>query len=472
MSKNLTRALATVCFTAALTPLMQAQQVGVSNMNITPNNPNGCQPINVVPQGFLPASNYEIGGFGLDIVDFTISLSLQAEQDGVGQPVLTPFSLNELPPLGPFPEGTYTVEVFLTEDGVPFGQVFTTTLEQGPILEPDPGEYGDIEVCNTDAPFPLFSVLGGTPDPGGTWLDPFNLAHPATFTPGVAMEGFYTYIFNQPPPCEVFSEIIYVGYTPNNSAGITVNWVGCTVGAPTDFFSLLGGSPDAGGTWTGPGGSAFDGTFVPGTNTSGIYTYTVQGVPPCGNPSANVIASVLQPANAGSDATGVVCETDTAALLNQFLSPGHSANGNWYDLANFFYGEYNATFDATVGVGETFKYLVGNQGCAPDTALITIEILPEPCDISVEEHAAVGRFDVMPNPTTGPLVLEFEWLVQGERFTLEVVDALGRSLSREELVSSGTLVRHTMDLAPLPRGVYLLSLRSDSGRSLRRVVRE
>jgi hypothetical protein len=169
---------------------------------------------------------------------------------------------------------------------------------------------------------------------------------------------------------------------------------------------------------------------------------------------------------------GIVCETDTAALLKQFLSPGHTPNGDWFDIANFFYGDYNATFDGTIGVGETLLYVVGNQGCVPDTAEITIEILAEPCDISVQEHKAVGRFEVMPNPTQGLLTMEFEWLVQGERFQLEVFDPLGRSISREELVSSGSIARHTMDLTNLPKGVYLLSLRSESGRSMRRVVRE
>ncbi|MCB9169932.1 MAG: gliding motility-associated C-terminal domain-containing protein [Flavobacteriales bacterium] len=48
----------------------------------------------------------------------------------------------------------------------------------------------------------------------------------------------------------------------------------CSGDAPIDLFTLLAGSPSAGGDWTDPNGDPSSGTFVPGTSIDGPYEYT------------------------------------------------------------------------------------------------------------------------------------------------------------------------------------------------------
>ena len=56
------------------------------------------------------------------------------------------------------------------------------------------GTDGDTTVCFTDAPFPLFSLLGGDPCIGGNWVAPNDNPHSNVFVPSADPSGVYTYI--------------------------------------------------------------------------------------------------------------------------------------------------------------------------------------------------------------------------------------------------------------------------------------
>lgn len=246
----------------------------------------------------------------------------------------------------------------------------------------------------------------------------------------------------------------------------------CSEGEPVDLFPFIMGTPDQGGTWTGPGGSPFSGTFVPGTNTAGQYRYTVPGIPPCDGPTATLTVTVANPSNAGLDVVDLVCETTDSVQLREFLSAGHTPNGTFFDQL-FPVGNYNVwVLTAAMGAGETYRYIVGTPPCVPDTAFIVLTVEEEPCtNISVgPELQLVRRFDVMPNPNEGRFFVELEWERQGERFTLELRDALGRVVTSEEVVASGTLERREMDFHGLSKGIYMLALRGTQGTEVRRVV--
>jgi hypothetical protein len=58
------------------------------------------------------------------------------------------------------------------------------------------------------------------------------------------------------------------------------------------LFNALAGTPQPGGFWTGPGGSPHSGTFIPGADVFGLYTYTVDAIEPC-DPDEAVLAVVL-----------------------------------------------------------------------------------------------------------------------------------------------------------------------------------
>lgn len=468
--RSMKRILYSLFSMSLLSAPLVAQQVGISNVSFNPSQPNGCESFIMTVTGFYPASNYEFLFYTIGLEGNTMTLGFNASSSGMGSPVLTPFNA-VIPPAGPFPGGTYNfVAEFYLNDNL--HSTWTTTFTILPALEPNAGELGFIDVCTTAPPFPLISVLDGNPDTYGTWLDPFGFPHPANFTPGVSQPGIYTYEINLPEPCVSVSQLAIISYLPNSSAGVGGPVTMCSVGDPVDLFPLILGTPDPGGTWTGPGGSSFNGTFVPGTNTAGQYRYTVPGIAPCDGPTAILQVTVANPSNAGLDVTGLVCETTDSVQLRSFLTPGHTPNGVFYDQI-FPVGDYNVwVLTAAMGTGETYRYIVGTSPCVPDTSFMVLTVEEEPCtQISVgPELELVRRFDVMPNPNDGRFFVELEWERQGERFLLELRDALGRVVFSEEVVASGTMERREMDFHGLPKGLYMLALRSVQGSEVRRVV--
>lgn len=101
--------------------------------------------------------------------------------------------------------------------------------------------------------------------------------------------------------------ILNINPLPNAGIGSVISI--CGSGNEINLFSFLGGSPQSGGTWTGPStlSNGSLGTFIPGSNTSGIYTYTITGISPCGNASANVEVQVNDNTEAQINYPGPYC---------------------------------------------------------------------------------------------------------------------------------------------------------------------
>ncbi|NEW78292.1 MAG: hypothetical protein GZ086_02465, partial [Gelidibacter sp.] len=100
----------------------------------------------------------------------------------------------------------------------------------------------------------------------------------------------------------------------------------------TNLFDLLGGTPDTTGIWTGPStlSNGYLGTFEPGINTIGTYTYTVSstlGICPSDSATISVTITIVPPPTT-ANVIQVFCEIENATIADL------SANGNnivWYD---------------------------------------------------------------------------------------------------------------------------------------------
>lgn len=189
----------------------------------------------------------------------------------------------------------------------------------------DPGNAGEdvtTAVCGDQFPLDLYTLLVDADDEGIWFLDGQPL-----FSGTVAEPGAYTYIDYAQPPCVNDTAQIIVASTAPAYAGENATATICVNGGTQALITYLGGSPQAGGTWTGPGGQPHPGLFDPTTDGSGLYTYTVQGGVPCPDDEA-VLAVVEDPCTSIDEATdGVVLSwlgTDASGLA-QFATDIHSA---------------------------------------------------------------------------------------------------------------------------------------------------
>lgn len=161
-------------------------------------------------------------------------------------------------------------------------------------LAPDAGMNSTLSICSSQLPITLFNQLGGAPDPGGWWTAPNGNASNGVF--GLASpSGCYTYTVTGIPPCANATSTLCITVTPAPDAGMnaSINW--CSSNGSFLMIEELNGSPQPGGTWTGPGGAAHPPYFDPMTDAPGIYTYTIPGSAPCVSASAILTVTFYPP---------------------------------------------------------------------------------------------------------------------------------------------------------------------------------
>jgi len=262
---------------------------------------------------------------------------------------------------------------------------------------PDAGTNAAATLCESAGATVLTSLLGGTPGAGGTWTDPSGQAIGANITPATASTGDYTYSITGAAPCPSASATLAltINAQPNAGSNSTVNL--CTASAPIDLFSSLGGTPDAGGAWSGPGGPLGNTTFTPGTSAPGAYTYTIQAQAPCVNASATVTVNVSQQPSAGVSAPLSVCSSSGATALLPLLGATAQPGGTWTSPTG---ATVAGTFTPGTSADGTYTYTITGVAPCPDasaTVTVTTVTASDPGTLGVldvcSSDAAVSLFN-------------------------------------------------------------------------------
>lgn len=233
----------------------------------------------------------------------------------------------------------------------------------------DAGTNSTLTLCSTSGVVDLFASLGGTPDPDGTWTAPGGAAFQHVHTRNGCGRRLYVYGPCSPQPCSDASATVTVTVNAPPNAGSNASITVCSTSAAVDLFDALNGTPDAGGAWTGPGGTPVSSSFVPGTSAQGVYTYAVLGTPPCANVSATVNVTVVNASNAGANAATSVCSNGTSFALISRLGGTPQAGGTWVGPG----GAHGPTFDPATDAAGAYIYTVaGTAPCPAVSATLTV----------------------------------------------------------------------------------------------------
>ena len=246
-----------------------------------------------------------------------------------------------------------------------------STVSVTVVSTPDPGGPGFLTICATDAPDDLFSYLEGTPDQGGQWTTPSGTVATGIFDPASMTAGVYTYTIAVPPPCVIVSSTVTVDVIAAPDAGQDGAATLCLSGAPIDLFSVLGGSPDAGGAWTTSAGAPFSSVFDPAANAPGVYNYTVNGTAPCPADVSSVTIAVTELPNAGSNAILNLCIVGVPADLFNALGAA-DVGGTWIGPS----GASTGVFTPGTSIAGNYTYTVaGSPPCPSASATVTVNVL-------------------------------------------------------------------------------------------------
>ncbi|HMN05813.1 MAG TPA: PKD domain-containing protein, partial [Flavobacteriales bacterium] len=241
-----------------------------------------------------------------------------------------------------------------------------------------PGTTASYTVCASAGAFNLYDQLNGTPPLGGTWTDPNQGSSNGTFIPGTSVPGVYSYSVTGNSPCGTSTTIhtVTVNVVTASDAGSNGSLTLCSSGAPESLFDALGGTPDAGGTWSGP--STVNGCMIdPASMQPGTYTYTVPGVAPCPDQSATVDVVIHALPEPGTDGSLTLCNSGAPESLFDALGGTPDAGGTWSGPSTVNGGMIDP---ASMQAG-TYTYTVAGVAPCPDQSAnvdVVIHALPNP----------------------------------------------------------------------------------------------
>lgn len=145
-------------------------------------------------------------------------------------------------------------------------------------------------LCSDGAPFSLISYVSGG-DLTGIFFYQGGTNPPVWTVPGTyALE----YVVYATTPCTNDTADFLFTVNAAADAGISTSVTLCQNAAPAPLIGFLSGTPQSGGTWTGPTGGDVPEVFNPASGPAGLYTYTVSGTPPCADDQA-FVAIVIDP---------------------------------------------------------------------------------------------------------------------------------------------------------------------------------
>ncbi len=306
-------------------------------------------------------------------------VDLMATVNGICTYTLTwsPTSFSGNGPHTVCPTTTTTYQVIVNGGGV--ADTSTVTINVG-ASGVNAGNDLTLDLCSSDSPLDLFSSLTGSPDAGGTWNGPSSLGggHLGTFDPSSSLAGTYQYVVNG-GTCGNDTADVIISISNPVDAGSDYTITLCGGSTPFNLLDSLQGSPNSGGTWSGPSSLAGGdlGTFDPSSNTFGAYDYIVLGSGGCPNDTATVTIVNNTSPDAGGDATLTYCELDAVDNLFDNLGGTPDATGNW-DGPSMLTGGNLGTFDPASNLAGTYYYIVGSASCGLDSASVIISIDQQP----------------------------------------------------------------------------------------------
>ncbi|WP_396156904.1 gliding motility-associated C-terminal domain-containing protein [Flavobacterium sp.] len=311
-----------------------------------------------------------------DPVDMFPLLGANAQTGGVWRDPSNAIVTNILNPATAV-DGVYTYTVLGIAPCVDDVAQITVSIALGP----EAGVSGPFSICGNVAPYDLFQQLGTSAQSGGVWTNPSNVVVSGIFNPAVDPIGNYTYTLTGTLPCSNDQAVITVSISPVPDAGTsTTPPIICSNDAPVNLFTLLSGTPQAGGVWTNSSNVTVSNIFNPAVGVSDVFTYTVFGGFGCTPDSATVTITVVQSPNAGIDGTLTTCVNTTNLNLLNGLD-GTQGSGTFSDdnatgaLSGTFFnpslvlpGSYNFTYTVSGGVSP----------CLTDEAIVTVIVNPLP----------------------------------------------------------------------------------------------
>lgn len=325
---------------------------------------------------------------------------------------------------------------------------------------PQAGQDRTLQLCSFGDPLVLVPNGG---DPGGSWFDPFGQPHGSALIPSSDPPGCYTYVVYGSAPCVNDTALVCVTITVAPYAGGDGALTVCGNGAPVDLFAQLNGTPEPGGSWSGPS-PVIGGTYDPPTMGPGIYTYTVTAAP-CPPDEAFVAVSENAPPDAGISTTDTVCIDAGTVILFSLLDGTPDAGGFWADAGG---AASNGHFRPMIDPLGCYTYTVPGMAPCPNANAMVCIVGYDTCLSTAIRTVDAAAFAVQWSPLDASLHITAPF---PQASHLSIFSASGQLILQRQVMIASRSARFELDLTGMASGVYTVVVDGPSGRACARLVR-
>ncbi len=176
-------------------------------------------------------------------------------------------------PVGAVPGNAYRIRVVASD---PVTQGVANVANIIVTAAPSAGNDVTLALCNDAAAPNLLDHVDGGALNGDFYYQGMQLL-PDLTVPGIYAVSYI--VAGGGCPADTAAFTITVNDAPNAGTGVSITF--CIYDPVVNLFSLLTGSPDAGGIWLDPEGTPHSGVLDPAVGPDGLYTYGVPGIAPC-----------------------------------------------------------------------------------------------------------------------------------------------------------------------------------------------
>ncbi|MFK7756034.1 MAG: gliding motility-associated C-terminal domain-containing protein [Flavobacteriales bacterium] len=238
----------------------------------------------------------------------------------------------------------------------------------------DAGVSSTVNVCSASGLVELITLLGGTPDNGGSWTDGNGNPHSSDFDPSFEDSQILTYDFSAISGCPGNLATVDLTVVDFSEAGTGSTVTLCSSSNSVNMYTLLTGSNDSSGDWFNDADVLVSSLFVPGTTPAGDYIYVVSQTAPCAADTAFLTINIEQELNPGDNGTLGICETaPDVNLYNQLLN-SPEAGGTWTAPNGLAHSGILAPSSLLNG---NYEYeLAATANCPAISSLIQVDITP------------------------------------------------------------------------------------------------
>lgn len=232
---------------------------------------------------------------------------------------------------------------------------------------PDPGKNNIVELCFGSELVDLFSLLNGTPDPGGVWTPELPSGYGLLNTQN-AVSGIYTYTQTD-ELCGSRSAQILIEINTEVNPGFNSTVNVCEDNVEINLFDQIEGNPTPGGRWM-PELASGGNIYNPIVDKAKSYQYLVID-DECGALTSTITIEESSFPNAGENASVTVCEFVAEVNLFEQLRGNPDTTGFWTPVLP------DGIFNPSIHQGGRYTYTVDNGACGIAKATVDVTVVED-----------------------------------------------------------------------------------------------